>query len=78
MVDGSSLIGDPEKTLLISNEFHRKKLRLAIRSLDENQVIHHRTLIVFNQLIIKGIFFESQKISFRHLMTWIQPGSVVG
>ena len=38
VVDGSSLIADPEKTLHISNEFHRKKLRLAIRSLDENQV----------------------------------------
>ena len=74
MVDGSSLIGDPEKTLLISNEFHRKKLRLAIRSLDENQVISSLHLKTF--LIIKELFRAEN--FFRHLMTWIQHGSVVG
>lgn len=38
VIDGSSLLGDPEKLLNITNEFHKKKLRLAIRSLDDDQV----------------------------------------
>lgn len=38
VIDGSSLLGDPEKLLNITNEFHKKKLRLAIRSLDDEQV----------------------------------------
>ena len=37
-VDGASLVGDPEKTLKMSNEFHKKKLRLAIRAIGETSV----------------------------------------
>ncbi|CAG5088079.1 Oidioi.mRNA.OKI2018_I69.PAR.g11723.t2.cds [Oikopleura dioica] len=33
--DGSSIVSDPEKSLGMTNPFHKKKLRLAIRALDD-------------------------------------------
>ena len=36
--NGESLLSDAEKCLGISNPFHQKKLRLALRSLDQNDV----------------------------------------
>ena len=36
--DGSSIVGDPEKSLGMTNQFHKKKLRLAIRALDDELV----------------------------------------
>ncbi|CBY36061.1 unnamed protein product [Oikopleura dioica] len=33
--DGSSIVSDPEKSLGMTNSFHKKKLRLAIRALDD-------------------------------------------
>ena len=36
--DGSSIVGDPEKSLGMTNSFHKKKLRLAIRALDDELV----------------------------------------
>ena len=36
--DGSSIVSDPEKSLGMTNPFHKKKLRLAIRALDDELV----------------------------------------
>lgn len=35
--NGECLLGDPEKILGISNQFHQKKLRLALRALNHSE-----------------------------------------
>lgn len=62
--DGSSIVSDPEKSLGMTNPFHKKKLRLAIRALDDELVLRNN--------LIKTKFFLRNRIILE------QDGSATG